>query len=145
MTNQSQIKASSYPITRLPGLSEQNQAQLKACGITNTKQLLQKAGTLQQQNAIATQLEININHLKKWVALADLARLPNVGYKYCGVLLHSGIASVAQLAQTPPHRLHRQILKMQVATMQRRDLCPTVDEIQKWVKQANSIYQLSSG
>ncbi|MGB5966947.1 MAG: DUF4332 domain-containing protein [Spirulinaceae cyanobacterium] len=139
MTTKSQMKAYSCPIEKLPGLSEQNKIQLKACGINNSKQLLQKAGTVQLQNAIATQLQINVNYIKKWVALADLARLPNVGYKYCGVLLHSGIASVVQLAQTPPHRLHRQILKMQVATMQRRDLCPTIDEVQKWVEQAGTM------
>ena len=123
----------------MPGLSEQEQIQLKSCGICNTKQLLQQASTVKLQNVIATQLKINVSYVKKWVALADLSRLPNVGYKYCGVLLHSGIASIMQLAQTPPHRLHRQILKMQVATMQRRDLCPTVDEVQKWAEQAKAI------
>ncbi len=139
MNTQHRIKASIWPIEKLPGLSEQNQVQLKACGICNTKQLLQRANTVKLQNAIATQLKINVSYVKKWVALADLSCLPNVGYKYCGVLLHSGIASILQLAQTPPHRLHRQILKMQVATMQRRDLCPTIDEVQKWVEQAKQL------
>lgn len=38
-----------------------------------------------------------------------------------------------------PHRLHQQILRFQVATMQRRDLCPSVEQISLWIQQARSI------
>ena len=75
----------------------------------------------------------------KWVALADLARIPSVGCQYCGVLLHVGIISVGQLAQTPLPRLHQQILQLQVATTQRRDLCPSRSEMQVWINQARSL------
>ncbi|MGH2413501.1 MAG: DUF4332 domain-containing protein [Microcystaceae cyanobacterium] len=38
------------------------------------------------------------------------------------------------------HRLHQQILRFQVATMQRQDLCPPVEVVQKWVQEARSLY-----
>jgi Domain of unknown function (DUF4332) len=46
------------------------------------------------------------------------------------------VASVVQLAATPIYRLHKQILRLQVATMQRRDLCPAVEVVQQWIQQA---------
>lgn len=128
-----------WSIEQLPGLSKQQQAQLQECGITTTKQLLEKASTKGLKQALANQLQINIQYVNKWVALADLARIPSVGCQYCGLLLHSGIASVYQLTQTPVHRLHQQIMRLQVATMQRQDLCPAVEVVQKWVQQARSL------
>jgi predicted flap endonuclease-1-like 5' DNA nuclease len=88
---------------------------------------------------LANQLQIKFQYVNKWVALADLARIPGIGCQYCGLLLHAGIGSVVQLAQTPAHRLHQQILRLQVATMQRRDLCPHVDEVAGWIKQARAL------
>lgn len=126
-------------IEQLPGLSVQDQSKLQGLGITTTQQLLQKASTAQLRQVLANQLQVKAQYVNKWVALADLARIPGIGCQYCGLLLHAGICSVAQLAQTPAHRLHQQILRLQVATMQRRDLCPQVEEVTKWVKQARSL------
>jgi hypothetical protein len=125
-----------WQIEQLPGLSVEEQLQLQNCGINTTKQLLQAAQTPQARLVLANQLQVNIQHVNKWVALSDLARIPSVGTEYCGLLLHGGVASVVQLASTPIYRLHKQILRLQVATMQRRDLCPAVEVIQQWVQQA---------
>jgi hypothetical protein len=128
-----------WAIEELPGLSQQQQSQLKACGITTTKKLLQIASTSQGKQALANQLQFHVQYVNKWVALADLARIPSVGCQYCGLLLHSGIASVSQLIQTPVPRLHQQILRLHVATMQRQDLCPPVEVVQQWVTEARSL------
>ena len=126
-------------IEELPGLSEQQKAQLEAYDITTTRELLQKASTPELKQKLANQLQIKVQYVKKWVALADLARIPSVGCKYCGLLLHTGIASVSQLRLTPAHRLHQQILRLYVSSMQRRDLCPPVEEVKKWVQEAKSL------
>ena len=133
------IQACDWSIEQLPGLNVQDQSKLKDLGITTTKQLLQKANTPQSRQALASQLAIKFQYVNKWVALADLARIPGIGCQYCGLLLHAGICSVTQLAQTPVHRLHQQILRLQVATMQRRDLCPQVEEVTQWIKQARGL------
>ncbi|MEM1169992.1 MAG: DUF4332 domain-containing protein [Cyanobacteria bacterium P01_H01_bin.35] len=132
----SSLKSQNWSIEKLPGLSKQHQTLLIECGITNTRKLLEITHSSQQKLILASQLKIHPQYVKKWVALADLARVPSIGCEYCGLVLHAGIASVSQLSQIPVHRLHQQILKLQVSTMQRRDLCPTVDLVQKWIQQA---------
>ncbi len=128
-----------WPIEQLPGLSTEQVTQLKACGINTTEELLQKGGTPQLQQELANQLQISLQYVRKWVALADLARIPSVGCQFCGLLLHSGIASVSQLSQTNIQRLRHQILRLQVATMQRRDLCPSVGLVKQWLEEGRSL------
>lgn len=125
-----------WSIDQLPGLSAEDQTRLADCGIHTTLELLQKGKTSEQRSLLASQLQIHIKHINKWVALADLARIPNVGCQYCGLLLHSGVASPGHLVQTPPDRLHRQIMRLQVTNLQRRDLCPTFAEVEQWSQQA---------
>ncbi len=125
-----------WSIDQLPGLSIDDHSRLIACGIHTTLQLLQQGKTPEKRSILASQLQIPIRHVNKWVALADLARIPGVGCQYCGLLLHAGVASPTQLAKMPLDRLHRQMLKLQVATLQRRDLCPGINEVEQWSRQA---------
>ena len=127
---------SNWSIEQLPGLSPRHQDLLQAVGINTTEQLLKIASTNQQKQKLSNQLQLHLKYIKKWVAMAELACIPSVGCQYCGLILHAGIVSVAQLAQTPVPRLHRQILRLQVANLQRRDLCPSVDQMQIWIRQA---------
>ncbi|MCT7949394.1 DUF4332 domain-containing protein [Ancylothrix sp. C2] len=138
-TYRKSIQNCDWPLDQLPGLSEQDRKQLSTAGITNTGQLLKKADTANQRQALANYLQIQIQYVNKWVALADLARLPAVGCDYCGLLLHAGVGSVSQLSQMPTHRLYQQVLRLQVATMQRRDLCPSVEIVQQWIQQAQTL------
>ncbi|MDJ0508821.1 MAG: DUF4332 domain-containing protein [Crocosphaera sp.] len=133
------MHSSYWPIEKLPGLSKANQEQLKSLGINNTQDLLNLTKTKENKQSLANQLKCQLQLISKWVALADLARVPSVGCDYCGLILHSGIISVNQLAKTPVSSLHRQILKLQVATLQRKDLCPSPDLVQTWINEARGI------
>ncbi len=133
------IASADWAIALLPGLSTDDHTRLIACGIHTTLQLFNQGKTAETRNQLAGQLQIPIRHVNKWVALADLARIPGVGCQYCGLLLHAGVASPTQLAQTPLDRLHRQMLKLQVATLQRRDLCPEIGEVEQWSRQARML------
>lgn len=128
-----------WAIEDLPGLSDHDCSKLQSLDITTTGQLLQKTRTPQLRQVLASQLQVKDNYVNKWVALADLARIPGIGCRYSGLLLHAGICSVAQLAQTPAYKLHRQILRLQVAMLRRRDLCPQVDVVAGWIKQAQAV------
>lgn len=146
MPNRQSSRPNSYrsrdwAIAQLPGLSPQDQTLLLQCGIQTTQQLLRQTQTLTQKQTLASQLQTHLQRINKWVALADLARVPAVGCQYCGLLLHAGISSPSQLAQIPLSRLHRQILKLQVAMMQRQDLCPSLDQVAQWIEQAKWISQ----
>ena len=124
------------PPALLPGLKSPERESLEAQGITNTRELLERTKTVEAKIALASKLKLNQKHVNKWTALADLGRIPSVGSQYCGLLLHAGIISVTQLAQTPFHRLHRQASRLQIATSRRRDSIIPVETVKQWVEQA---------
>lgn len=131
-------------VAQLPGLSEADQTQLINCGICTVQQLWQQTRTSAQRQTLANRLQTHPQHVNKWAALADLARIPAVGCQYCGLLLHAGISSPTQLAQTSLPRLHRQVMKLQVAMMQRQDLCPSLEQVAQWIRQAQQINRQSN-
>lgn len=143
-SDRSPFQPHDWPISQLPGLTYDNQSKLAECGIKTTLALIQTANNPETKMMLANQLQIHIQYINKWVALAELARIPSVGCQYCGLLLHAGVSSTILLAQIPVHRLHQQILRLQVGTMQRRDLCPSVDRVQEWINQARSLTKLES-
>jgi hypothetical protein len=125
-----------WSIGDLPGVSNPERILLENMGITTTGELLAIAPDAATKLQLAIDLGTKIQYVNKLVALADLARLPSVGCQYNGLLLHAGIISTKQLAQMPAHKLHQQLLRLHVATLQRRDLCPQLAQIQTWIKQA---------
>lgn len=130
------MKSEYWSIDVLPGLKLSEQKLLKAQGIKNTRQLLQQTSTLESKIALASKLRLSQKQLNKWIALADLGRIPSVGDRYGGLILHAGVISVAQLAQAPFHQLHARIARLQVATLQRKDLTPPIGRVKQWVEQA---------
>jgi Domain of unknown function (DUF4332) len=124
-------------IIDLPGLDPHLGQDLTEAGLTETRQLVELSST--EQITLATSLGHHPRHIQKVVAMANLAQLSSVGCDYCGLLLHAGITSVAQLALTPAHQLHRSVLRLHVAVLQRNDLTPTVDRVQRWVTQAKRL------
>lgn len=131
-----------WAIADLPGVSEEQQLLLKNHGIQTTHQLLLATLTTQEKHQLAAKLRIHPKYVLKWSALADLARIPSVGVQYCGLVLHGGVVSVQQLAQTPFSRLHQNILKLQVTNLQRRDLAPSLSVVKQWVTEAKTMPKL---
>lgn len=136
------VRSRDWLIQELPGLNADDQGKLIEQGIASTLQLCQQTATPEQRATLASRLQIHQQHVNKWAALADLARLPSVGCQYCGLLLHAGIASPRQLAQTPFHQVHKQILKLHVATLNQSDLCPSLSQVKQWVQEALHLKQL---
>lgn len=139
----STIKSLNFAIDLLPGLSATDAQNLKAKGIATTRALLQKAGqTKAQRQSLAITLGVRLPLLTKWIAFADIARVPAVGCQHCGAIVHSGVVSLAQLAQTPVGKLHQQILRLQVQNLNRADLCPDLGQMSIWIKQAQQLQKL---
>ncbi len=128
---------SNWPLEQLPGLAEPDCCLLQQFGITTTGQLLAAARTHRQQ--LVTQLQLHLQRLTKWVALAELSQVPGVGTQYCGLLLHAGVSSCAQLALMPASRLHQNLLRLHVTLLQDRSLCPSVGEVTQWIQQARQL------
>ena len=135
----SSLSSAFWPIAQLPGLSEQEQRSLQACGVRTTHDLLRQTQTAAQIASLAQYLGRPAKYVTKWAALANLARVPAVGCTYCGLLLHAGISSPQQLAQASPHRLHPQLLRLHVQTLRRRDLTPSASQVSQWIAQAQQL------
>ncbi len=133
------MKSQYWSIDCLPGLRLPEQKLLKSEHIEDTQELLKRTKTLELKQRLASKLKLNQKHINKWIALADLARIPSIGKQYCGLVLHAGVASVPQLAETPFPRLHRQIVRLQIATLRRKDLSPTIEQVKKWVEEAKML------
>jgi hypothetical protein len=135
----SRFLARSWPISELPGISVEDCHQLQQLNILTTRDLLRQSTTAETQAKLAQKLRLHLHHVQKWRALADLAMVPSVGKDYCGLLLHAGVASTVQLANLLPGQLYRQILKLQVSTLQRPDLCPNAGLVELWIQQAKQL------
>lgn len=120
----------------LPGMAQEFQERLATLGIETTDQLLQRTRTSADKSTLAHQMDLPLRYIEKWIALADLARIPSVGCQYNGLLLHTGILSVSQLAQIPPGNLHPRLRRLHVATLRRSDLCPKAAEVAVWIQEA---------
>lgn len=131
-------------LTQLPGMSPEDSLKLDEIGLHTTTDLIQHTQTLAKQRRLAARLQMPDRWVRKWVALAELSQLPSIGCQYCGLLLHGGVTSVAQLATMSTHTLHRQILRLQVATIQRRDRCPHPGMVSQWIQEAQGAIQQKS-
>jgi hypothetical protein len=130
------IPSQGWPLSQLPGLSAQDYQKLYDVEIESTVDLLKRTQTLAKQRYLAEKLKLSDRWVRKWMALAELSHLKSVGCQYCGLLLHAGVTSVAQLATMSPSMLHRHILRLQVSTTQRRDLCPNAGVVMQWIQEA---------
>lgn len=137
------FKPQTWSLSELPGLSSEHLGQLQAIGLETTQDLLAQARSPRDLQAIAQQLNMPVRYPRKWAALAELAQIPSVGCQYCGLLLHSGIPSIQQLAVTGPGRLHGQIQRLHTATLRRSDLCPTPDQVVAWIQDAKQFLRAS--
>ncbi len=130
-----------WPLTDLPGMSAQDYQKLYDVEIESTAALLKRTQTLAKQRQLAEKLQLSDRWVRKWMALAELSHLRSVGCQHCGLLLHAGVTSVAQLSTMNPSVLHRHILRLQVSTMQRRDLCPNAGAVAQWIQEAKRATQ----
>lgn len=125
-------------IENLPGISPIDIKSLKSLGINTNLELLKFTVNDQKQKELALKIGVNLKNVLKWVALADLSRVESVGSQYCGLILHSGVISTAQLSEVYPPKLYDKVIRLQVATLRRKDLCPSIGLVQTWVKEAKS-------
>lgn len=139
MASERSIQSQNWAIEKLPGLKVAEHTQLQTQGICTTFQLLRRTQTPTQIQDLATLLQTPTRYVKKWTALADLARIPSVGCQYCGLLLHVGVLSVRQLAQTPAAHLNRQLLRLQVNLLQTKEHCPDPGQVAQWIAQAKQL------
>ena len=133
------MRSQNWDIQELPGIGEADLKALQSIGIHDTFTLLQRGSSTAKRQSLAAQLAIHIQHITKWIALANLARIPGVGAEYCGLLLHAGISSPNQLSQMSPQLLYRQVSKLQVQMLRSVKKCPDVSLVDTWIRTAQKM------
>lgn len=123
-------------IEQLPGLKPTEIELLRLHSIVDTKELLARGATLPQRQTLAILLKLKLERVNKLLVLADLARVPQINCRYCGLVLHSGIVSVSQLANTSVGHLHQQVVRLSIATTHSKSLCPSIEVVKQWVDEA---------
>lgn len=130
---------SDLPLAHLPGLDARSQQQLADLGITRVAHLHQLGQNPAKKQALAQRLRVPQRYVEKWLALADLARVPSVGCTYNGLLLHVGIASSAQLATTSVVSLYPKLRRLHSKLLGRSAQCPSQDQVVQWIQEANRL------
>lgn len=128
-----------YPLDQLPGLSSTHAQGMTQLGLTSTEHLRRYGATAAHRQTLAKKMQVPLRYVTKWVILAELARVPAVGCQSSGLLLHAGIISVVQLADSTAQGLYTRLRRLHVATLQRNDLCPTPDQVSLWIQQAKAL------
>lgn len=134
------MPAQGWPLTQLPGLSDGDRQQLAALGIHSSLDLL-KLRSEAAQLELAQQLRQPVQRLHKWQALAQLSHLPSVNHRWCGVLLHTGIASPQMLAIQSPPQLHQRLHRLQRSLLGDRSSDPTLGQVDRWIREAQQFLQ----
>ena len=133
------ISPAYWPISQLPGLKGTDVLGLRQVGIETTEDLLNVGPLGNPRQQLAAQLNHKVELVNRWMAMADLARIPSVGCTYCGLLLHSGIVSAQQLAASQVPWLHHQVRRMHVSTLSQARGCPSMSDVARWIAQAKQI------
>ena len=139
----SNIGPSYWPISQLPGLKETDVRGLQQAGIGTTEDLLNWVSVSARRQQLATQLKHKVERVNRWVAMADLARVPSVGCTYCGLLLHSGVLSPQQLASANAPKLQQQVRRLYVATLSRTGGCPSLSDVNRWIAEAKHLVTIA--
>ena len=136
MGSSDRITAQIWPIADLPGLKTSDRRKLEQSGLQTTADLLALQQNPDRLRTLAARMRLREPQLQRWIAMAELAQLPGVGCQHCGLLIHAGIVSLPQLAQISPQHLHRQLMRLQVATVRSPQHCPTPAIVDSWIYRA---------
>lgn len=126
------------PISKLRGVSYEQQLKLKDQGIYSSDQLLQAARTSAGRQELAEHVNVDAEAVLELAKRADLARVRGIGGVFADLLEYIGVETVGELATRPPVDLHAQILETNGQAKLAGRL-PTLGAVEDWVSQATQL------
>ena len=129
---------SSYPIAKIEGIGPVYAEKLKAAGITNTEQYLERAKDASGRKALEEETGIDHARILKWANMADLMRISGVGEEYSELLEVAGVDTVKELR-------NRNAANLTAAMKEANDeknlvrQAPALSNVEKWVEQAKEL------
>jgi predicted flap endonuclease-1-like 5' DNA nuclease len=127
-----------YKVEKIEGVGPKFAAMLTKAGITNTKQLLEKAATRKSRKELAQATGVDEQLILKWANMSDLMRIKGVGEEFSELLEVAGVDTVKELAKRRPDNLRQAMIDANGKRKLVRQL-PSVAQCESWVKQAKEI------
>lgn len=128
----------SYKIEKIEGVGPKFAAKLGNVGISNTRQLLERAATRKGRKDLAAEAGIEEKLILKWANMCDLMRIKGVGEEYSELLEYAGVDTVKELAKRKPDNLHKAMLEANGKRKLVRQP-PGASQVESWVTQAKSL------
>ena len=132
-----------YKVEKIEGVGPKYAAMLLKAGVTNTKQLLDKAGTRKARKELATACGVEETLILKWANMCDLMRIKGVGEEFSELLEVAGVDTVKELAKRRPDNLRLAMIDANTKRKLVRQL-PSVAQLESWVKQAKEMPPMMS-
>ncbi|WP_316858122.1 DUF4332 domain-containing protein [uncultured Cohaesibacter sp.] len=129
---------SSYPIAKIEGIGPVYAEKLKAVGISNTKQYLERAKDAAGRKLLEQETGIDHARILKWANMADLMRIKGVGEEYSELLEAAGVDTVKELRNRNAANLTK---AMKEANEEKKLVrqAPALSNVEKWVVQAKEL------
>jgi predicted flap endonuclease-1-like 5' DNA nuclease len=127
-----------YKVEKIEGVGAKYAAKLAEAGITNTKQLLDKAASRKGRADLAKATGVDEKLILKWANMCDLMRIRGVGEEFSELLEIAGVDTVKELAKRRPDNLRQAMVEANQKRKLVRQL-PSVGQCESWVKQAKDI------
>lgn len=127
-----------YKIIDVEGIGPVYAEKLKAAGINDSAQLLEKGKTKKGREALAEATGISSKLILTWVNHADLYRINGVGPQFAELLEASGVDTVKEFAHRNAENL---VAKMNEVNEQYKRVgrVPSVTEVQRMIDQAKEL------
>lgn len=129
----------SVKIISIRGVTSGQAEKLATAGVKNSLDLLHKAGTTAQLEALATKTGIAKTKLLAMVQQADLLRVPGISVDDADTLVRVGVANVQALATSDPASLSARIAEYRRANPKPSYELPTLSELEQWKGVAKTI------
>ena len=122
----------------IEGIGDVYGDKLKAAGIRNVDDLLDKGCDSHGRAEISIVTGISEKLVLRWVNQADLYRIRGIGKEYAELLEAAGVDTIPELAQRIPAHL---LEKMQTTNAQRNMVrrLPVLHQVESWVTQAKDL------
>lgn len=125
-------------LIEIEGVGDAQAEELKAAGLDAAGDLPGEGGPDAGQQDLAEGSGTPAESVSGWVGRVDLSRVPGVGQEYADLLVHAGVAGVADLAQRDPDKLHPQLARInEEKNLVRRQ--PTHASVSSWVERARAL------
>ncbi|MDE6341947.1 MAG: DUF4332 domain-containing protein [Muribaculaceae bacterium] len=127
-----------YKIIDVEGIGPVYAEKLKAAGINDSAQLLEKGKTAKGRKELAEATGISGKLILTWVNHADLYRIKGVGPQFAELLEAAGVDTVKEFAHRNAENL---VAKMTEVNEQqhRTGRVPSVTEVQRMIDQAKEL------